>query len=588
MAKQTLTTPATDGTEPTAAEVRAALERILRSSCFEHAGRASDFLRFVVDRTLAGEGERLKGYTIGVEVFGRAPDFDAQSDPLVRVEALRLRQRLTEYYAGDGATDPVKLDLPRGGYVVKASYASRAAAASSETAAAAPPGVPAAPPPRSSSSWFTTRARAAWAVATLSVVVGIAGVTLQWRAPIAEQRSLLNIAPESAHRTKIAVVPLEDLSSTPGFDRLAASLTEEIMLRLDELDLFVIATQAKWYGPGAPLDGVLGTEHSYVLTGSVRDHGGGVRVTVRIIEAEMGTQIWSAAYDEPLSIEEKPALQAKIARDAAAAAAPFGPVFYAELALARRSAHTLELPDCQTRYRAFRRATDPALYPEAFACFQSLVNRRPELAHAWAGMAMMHVDEHMFHEGDGESLQRAREAVETALRLDSQNVLANAALTRVQYYGGDPAFVATAESTLALDPRNPEMLGLLGILLSAYGDTVHGSELVARAHELTPQPRPMFNLGYVFGYLQEGDGCAALPLALELDAPKWFIAPMVTAAAAGLCGDHDAAAEARQRLLAISPRFEAEFPALIDVWHFDPRLRDALQRGLRAAGLAVR
>ena len=96
--------------------MRAALERILRSHCFEHAGRASDFLRFVVAETLAGATERLKGYTIAVNVFGRPPDFDAQADPLVRVEALRLRQRLTEYYAGEGAADQVRIELPRGGY----------------------------------------------------------------------------------------------------------------------------------------------------------------------------------------------------------------------------------------------------------------------------------------------------------------------------------------------------------------------------------------------------------------------------------------------------------------------------------------
>jgi TolB-like protein/Tfp pilus assembly protein PilF len=427
--------------------------------------------------------------------------------------------------------------------------------------------------------------------AALLLMAATAVITVQWQASVAEQAEQAeqqqDLAPERAHRTKIAVVPLENLSGTPDFDRLAAGLTEEIMLRLDDLDLFVIATQAKWYGPGAPLDGVLGTEHSYVLTGSVRDQTAGVRITVRIIEAKTGTQIWSTAYDEPLSIEQQPALQRKIARDAAAAAAPFGPVFDAELALARRTAHTLELPDCQTRYRAFRRATDPALFPEAFACFQSVVQRRPELGHAWAGLAMMFVDEHMFHEGDGESLNRARAAVATALKLDDTNPLANAALTRIQYYGGDPEFASTAERTLALDPRNPEMLGLLGILLVAYGDPVHGTELIAQAHALSPQPRPMFNLGVVYAYLQEDDGCAALPLAQGLDAPKWFIAPMVTAAAAGLCGDRETAADARVRLLAISPRFEKEFPALIEVWRFDPRLRAALTRGLRKAGFHV-
>jgi TolB-like protein len=476
----------------------------------------------------------------------------------------------------------VKLDLPRGGYAVKAMYAV------SEPVPAASSASPPTPARRRFPAVLNAHPRATSLAAALLLIVATAVVTAQWQPPVAEQqRPWQDFAPESAHRTKIAVVPLENLSGTPDFDRLAAGLTEEIMLRLDDLDLFVIATQAKWYGPGARLDGVLGHEHSYVLTGSVRNHTAGVRITVRIIEAETGTQIWSTAYDEPLSIEQQPELQDKVARDAAAAAAPFGPVFDAELALARRTAHKLELPDCQTRYRAFRRATDPGLFPEAFACFQSLVERRPKLGHAWAGMAMMFVDEHMFHEGDGESLNRARAAVATALELDSTNLLANAALTRIQYYSGDPEFMATAEKALALDPRNPEMLGLLGILLAAYGDTVHGTELIAQAHELSPQPRPMFNLGVVYAYLQDNDGCAALPFAQHLDAPKWFIAPMVTAAAAGLCGDKAAAADARKRLLAISPRFEREFPALIEVWHFDPRLEDALLRGLVEAGFEL-
>ena len=93
--------------KPSASDVRAELERILASRCFQQAGRASHFLRFVVEQTLAGGGQRLKGYTIGVEVFGRPADFDAQSDALVRVEAGRLRRRFVEYYASEGAGDPV-------------------------------------------------------------------------------------------------------------------------------------------------------------------------------------------------------------------------------------------------------------------------------------------------------------------------------------------------------------------------------------------------------------------------------------------------------------------------------------------------
>jgi TolB-like protein len=422
------------------------------------------------------------------------------------------------------------------------------------------------------------------------LAVALGAVALQRQTHVADP-SLSVSVPERAQRTKITVVPLDNLGTTSRLDRLAAALTEEIMLRLDDLDLYVIATQAKWYRSGKALDGVLRTEHSYVLTGSVRDLSGGARITLRIIETETGAQIWTAAYDEPPGIEEQPELQAKVARDAAAAAALFGPVFDAELALARRTAHRLELPDCETRYRAFRRATDPALFPEAFACFESLVARQPQLAHAWAGLAMLYIDEHVYYSGAGDggaAFNRARAAVHTALELDSTNVLANAALSRFQYYAGDPEFVRTVERTLAMDPNNPEMLGLFGILLTAYGDSMHGLELVARAHELFSPPRRVFNLAYVFADLQDDKPCEALAQARQMDANTWFIAHMVTAAAAGLCGDDVAAAEARRRLLAAAPSFEEEAVGLVELWQFNAPLRTAVLDGLQAAGLELR
>lgn len=565
--------------EPTAAEVTAALERILRSRSFAHAARASDFLRFVVDKTLAGEGSRLKGYTIAIHVFGRSADFDAKTDPLVRVEALRLRQRLTEYYAGEGASDRVRLELPRGGYVMKASYAWPEPQRVEIEALARRA--------RSGSPALWARARLA-AVAAAALLVAVGTVPMQRQAPVAEPSSGAPILADP-HRTQITVVRLENLGANARFDRLAAALTEEIMLRLDGLGLYVIATQAKYRQAGKVLDGVLRAEHSYVLTGSVRDQPDGARITLRIIEAQTGAQIWAAAYDEPASIEEQPELQTKIARDAAAAAALFGPVFETELSLARYATHALELPDCRTRYRAFRRAADPALFPEALGCFQGLVARSPQLADAWADLAMLYLDEHVYYAGTrdrGESLARARAAVRTALELDEANVLANAALTRYQYYDGDPEFMRSAERAVALGP-NSELLALLGILVTAYGDSTYGLELVTRAQELSPQPSSMSHLANAFADLQSDEPCNALSAARQIDGDKWFIAQMVTAAAAGLCGDDEAAAEARERLLTVTPSFEAEAVGLVDLWRFNPPLRDAVLDGLQAAGLEL-
>src|SRR5262249_26899986 len=81
------------GSDDMVAEVRAQLDKILSSSSFSEAARPSCFLRFVVDKTLSGEADRLKEYVLGVEVFGRKPSFDPRIDPIVRVEAGRLRKR---------------------------------------------------------------------------------------------------------------------------------------------------------------------------------------------------------------------------------------------------------------------------------------------------------------------------------------------------------------------------------------------------------------------------------------------------------------------------------------------------------------
>ena len=101
---------------PDADAVRAQLERILISPGFANADRLSRFLRFVVERTLDGEGDQLKEYRLGTEVFDRPPDYDPRLDSIVRVEARRLRSKLAEYYEGAGRPDPIVIRVDKGGY----------------------------------------------------------------------------------------------------------------------------------------------------------------------------------------------------------------------------------------------------------------------------------------------------------------------------------------------------------------------------------------------------------------------------------------------------------------------------------------
>jgi TolB-like protein/Flp pilus assembly protein TadD len=97
-------------------KIRQQLERILASKSFRQVDRLQRFLSFIVTESLAGSGDNLKEYLIGVEVFGKEASFDPRMDPIVRVQARRLRIRLTRYYREEGQNDAVLIELPKGGY----------------------------------------------------------------------------------------------------------------------------------------------------------------------------------------------------------------------------------------------------------------------------------------------------------------------------------------------------------------------------------------------------------------------------------------------------------------------------------------
>ena len=94
------------------AAIREQLDRVLSSPEFHATDKLRDFLRFIVEEKLAGRAERLKGYSIAVSVFGRPDDFDAANDPIVRIQAGRLRRALERYYLAASNRDPILIDIP--------------------------------------------------------------------------------------------------------------------------------------------------------------------------------------------------------------------------------------------------------------------------------------------------------------------------------------------------------------------------------------------------------------------------------------------------------------------------------------------
>lgn len=154
---------------PSEAAKKACLERVLASAEFSQADRMQQLLRFLGD----AEGP-VKETVIGVEVFGREPGYDPKIDSVVRTEVRRLRLKLQEYYAGPGAVDPYRIEIPKGAYQL--TFVETATAVVSEPVAQTP-----APKPKV--------APGAWmAIATAAVLCSSVGGLLLWRGVTADSR----------------------------------------------------------------------------------------------------------------------------------------------------------------------------------------------------------------------------------------------------------------------------------------------------------------------------------------------------------------------------------------------------------------
>ena len=98
-------------------ESRRALSRVLASDIFGNTDRLKNFLAYIMQETLAGRGDLIRGKTIAMDVYGRTPSTSGKAENVVRVDARRLRRRLVEYYASEGNNDPVRIWVDSGGYI---------------------------------------------------------------------------------------------------------------------------------------------------------------------------------------------------------------------------------------------------------------------------------------------------------------------------------------------------------------------------------------------------------------------------------------------------------------------------------------
>jgi len=261
------------------ADVRAELDRILASKGFSSAARVSRMLRYVVDKTLAGEADQLKEYAVGVEVFERDEQYDPRVDSIVRVEAGRLRTKLDEYYNGEGAASAIRIGLPRGGYA--ATFGPANAAPSQDKVSNSVPGTE-----------FDTRQRASGVLLAVALTIAVGALVLF----LANR----NRQPTEDLRPTAAVLPVEANMIGGDNDNYSAQFTEALtseLARLGPISVASYTSSMQFAGVRRPMSEISAALKSrYIVEASIDDEASEILIVARIVNATTDRKMWVSDY----------------------------------------------------------------------------------------------------------------------------------------------------------------------------------------------------------------------------------------------------------------------------------------------------
>lgn len=562
--------------ERAAAIIRAELVRILASDAFRVAPQLSTFLSFIVERTIEGRAAELKGYTIAVEGLGRPADFNPQLDPIVRVEAGRLRRALTQYYAAEGQSSPVLISMPVGGYVPVFDTGDEKAVTewmSVPIASDRIADVRIQQPATAKRADHTAAHR--WSLATVAALAfglfalgwwylrkpeattELASVRAVATAQVAVSQPTAATHPPPLLQVAISVPAVP---SNPRFAEILRRFSDVLVDALARFDDLVII---KAPPPGAPVP----ADVDYVFEMNVQSVDSGFEGLGRLRSARDGRIVWTASSGRP-SIEhwQEVDLGDLARRVATRLMEPFG-------IIPTDARQTSSSPSVRCILQAFdaRRTMAPEDHRAARICLEKLVEEEPSFYPAWAHLAIMTLGEHgsgfapnVVAPGslDGRPrppLDRALTAALNAVRLAPSGARAYQAMMKVLLARGSVEdAIQKGQWALTRNPFDPEIMADLGALYVRRGQLADGMPLLDRAATLSIGRPPRYDFYAFLGAYLAGSSRKAETYFATLSADQGPFGLLAQALHAASDRDEAALAKALAQLREKSPLFEKD------------------------------
>lgn len=479
------------------------MERILVSNEFHSPDRGRKFFQFVVTETLEGRSQFLKAFTIANEIFGRQSSFDAQNDPVVRIEAGRIRRALERYYLVAGQSDAIVITIPKGGYVPHFEITQGACLGEQ------PPhdvgGTDLLPP--GDGRLYRRRWIAGLAIGMLVAVsaacmyVGAAAGTFKWHRSVADLQSTGASEP-------IVIVGIFQSDDPDGrTSDIAQALRDEVIGQLATFnDIVVVADPSR----ADYTNGV-----SYSLQGSVRRNGDKLRSILRLVRRSDAAVVWANNYDADLRVRSILQIQADIGQEIAVAIAqPYGAVFTSTSDDPTRSV-AAGISQCTSAYYSYRRAMDLQSHTAARECLEHATLLSPQNATPWALLSLVYIDAMRFRyklgtAADADMMKFAADAAKRATSIAPDDPRTLEASMLVSFFNNDiEAALKAGASAYARNSNDAEVAGEYGLRLAMSGKWQSGCELISRALNKGAGPKGYYEVGMALCAFMRGDLQAA-------------------------------------------------------------------------------
>lgn len=504
-------------------EIRYQLAKVLGAEMFKASPTSSRLLEHLVGEYLEGRSDRLKGYSIGVDVFDRGEDFDAGTDSIVRVQMGRLRRLLAEYYASDeGRNDRVRFEFPKGSYVPVINMVESAHSAPGPLAAVA-------------GFWRVGRRKYYGLVALLLLVlVGIGGAVFYDR--------LLPRPERMEPRLFVAQFNVIDGSSDTRL--IAKGLQHDLIALLSQypnIEILGYETVAGEGGGGQKISNWHGAD--YLLSGSVATADGTIKVSSELVSVRKGTVLWSNmdsfAYSNAGDVLQS---QSEIAlKVGSTLGQPDGVIQQASKALiAESKGVSFANYACILAAYDYKRQKAEKDHLKIRKCLEKATRDNPNYSSAWSMLSWIYGDEHRYgfnRQAGGSGAVRALKAAEKGVATNPFSATAHQYLAIAQFYlGQDQKARQSMATAQRLSPNSSEILADAGWQNALAGNSDDARTYFDEALQLNPDPPTWYWGGLAIDAIRNDDADRAKRFA-ELYSGDGVLSLYVKAAAARLNGD---------------------------------------------------